>query len=272
VTVWAVCCQKGGVGKTTTAVTLGGLLAQRGRRVLLVDMDPQGSLSAYFGVDPQTVSPSLFELFAPQADVGHLAAQAVRPTGVEGLMLLPASTALATLERRVGPQPGMGRVLQRALEGFGPRYDFVLFDNAPSLGVLLINALAACDQVLIPVQTEYLALHGLERMLHTLEMVSRSLGRPLPYTIVPTFYDARTRASADCLDRLRRAYAASLWPGVIPVDTKFREAARARRPLSHCAPATARGLVAYAQLLEALLATARPAPDRQGTAAAQTVA
>lgn len=256
--IWAVSCQKGGVGKTTTAVTLAGLLAARGHSVLLADLDPQGSATAYFGFDPQQIEPSLYDVFlalrAEDAGGTPPALAAIRSTAVARLALLPASTALATLERRLGAAPGMGRILRRALEPLGARFPHVLLDCGPALGMLMVNALAACDHVVIPVQTDYLALAGLERMQHTLAMIGRSLGREPPSTIVPTFYDARTRASVQCLARLQREYPDQrLWPGVIPVDTQFREAAKAGLPLSHFAP-RARGLAAYAQLLDDLLA------------------
>lgn len=257
--VWAVSCQKGGVGKTTTAVTLGGLLAERGQSVLLIDMDPQGSLTAYFGLDPQTAAPGLYELMTGAPEAGP-PAEAIRPTAVERLALLPASTALATLERQFGARPGMGLILRRALPPLIERFTYLLLDCAPALGVLMVNALAACDHLLIPVQTEYLALHGLDRMLETVRKISRSLGRDIPLTVVPTLYDARTRASQECLARLQHAYAAYLWPGVIPVDTQFREAAQAGLPLSLFAPRT-RGQTAYAQLLDTLTGHLAAAPQ-----------
>jgi chromosome partitioning protein len=251
--VWAVANQKGGVGKTTTAVTLAGSLVRREKSALLVDMDPHGSLSAYFGYDPDTLERSIYSLFQ-QESIGHeLEPEAVlRSTGVDGLQLMPASTALATLDRQLGAQEGMGLVMERSLRQLEGMFDYVVIDCPPVLGVLMVNALAACDRLLVPVQTEYLARKGLERMVHTLELIQRASRRPVPYTIVPTLFDRRTRAARDSLDVLREAYPETLWDGAIPVDNRFREASKRGLPLSTIAPSS-RGVRAYDGLLEFLM-------------------
>jgi chromosome partitioning protein len=247
--IWTVANQKGGVGKTTTTVTLAGLLAARGHATLMVDTDPQGSLTAYFGLDPDNLEHSLYSLFRePMPDPAAL----VRATQVERLYLLPASTALATLDRQLGARSGMGRVIACALMPLASRFEFALIDCSPQLGVLLVNALAACEHLVIPVQTEFLALKGLERMQHTLTMIQRSQRKSLPCTIVPTLFDRRTKASVECLTHLREHYAERVWRSFIPVDTQFREASKAGVPLTNLAP-NARGVQAYSELLDALL-------------------
>ncbi len=250
--VWAVANQKGGVGKTTTTVTLASLLGLQGESVLVVDMDPHGSLSSYFGCIPEDVENSVYSLF--QAGVKgeeRPLASVVHPTEVQGISLLPASTALATLDRQLSEQAGMGLVLRRALERGQKQFQHVFVDCPPVFGILMLNALAACSSLLIPVQTEYLALKGLERMLHTLEMVGRSRRAPLEHLIVPTLYDRRTRAGCDSLAALRKRYTDTLWDGVIPIDTKFRDASQLGRPLPEVLP-DSRGVLAYAELLETL--------------------
>ncbi len=249
--VWAISNQKGGVGKTTTAVNLAGLLANRGCNVLLVDMDPHGSMTAYFGFVPESVSPAVYELFRDDFDADRLP-DLPRQTDVDGISLLPASTALATLDRQLGARHGKGLVLHRALRQLADRFDVVFIDCPPMLGVLMINALAACDELLVPVQTEFLALKGLERMIHTLDMVQKSRARELPYRIVPTLFDRRTRASVDTLRELRRRFPDHLWHGAIPIDTQFREASRQGVPLTVLHP-WSRGSQAYRNLLQSLL-------------------
>ena len=259
--VWSVANQKGGVGKTTTAVTLAGLLAADRTDVLMVDLDPHGSLTTYFGLDPDEVGESVYSLFQGEAGSRPPAEQLVHATSYDHLHLLPASTALATLDRQLGTQEGMGLVLARALVQLAGRFEHVFIDCPPVLGVLMINALAASSQLLVPVQTEFLALKGLERMVRTLSMVMQARRRPLPYLIIPTMFDRRTRASLETLKVLRERYQNELWRSVIPVDTQFREASRQGAPLSLLNP-HARGTIAYSALLNDLLGVDRSGGDR----------
>jgi len=254
--IWAVANQKGGVGKTTTAVNLGGALSLAGYRALLLDMDPHGSLTSYFGLDPDDMPRSLYNLFQAKKGGQALAArELVRNTGFDRLDLIPASTAMATLDRQMGSADGKGLVVSQALGSLREDYDVVLIDCLPQLGVLMINALAACHHLLVPVQTEFLALKGLERMLHTLEMIGRARHRVPAYTILPTMYDPRTRASIETLKVLQTRYPEHLWRSVVPVDTLFREASRLGVPLTVKRPGD-RGSRAYAALMRDMLALA----------------
>ena len=252
--VWAVANQKGGVGKTTTTIALAGLLADAGKRVLVVDLDPHGSMTSYFGHDPDSLEHSSFDLFLHQGSVPQgLPGQLLLATSHERIGLLPSSTALATLERQSPGQSGLGLVIAKSLTQLWHDFDHVLIDSPPLLGVLMVNALAASQQLVIPVQTEFLAVKGLERMVSTLAMINRSRKQALPYTIVPTLFDRRTQASLSTLHLLRDSYPQQLWPAYIPIDTRLRDASRAGRTPSQF-DSSSRGVMAYRALLKHLLA------------------
>lgn len=259
--VWTVANQKGGVGKTTTTISLAGLLAAQRHDTLLVDMDPHGSLTSYLGLDPDVIDRGLYALFETYA-VGtkEPVDTLIRCTELDHIHILPASMALATLDRQLGSREGMGLVLTRALTNVSSRFDFVLIDCPAILGVLMVNALAVCEHLIIPVQTEFLALKGLERMIGTVNMIMRARKIPVPYTIVPTLYDRRTRAARESLLVLRERYANQLCDGVIPIDTQFREASKAGAPISSTAPAS-HGAQAYRMLLDMLLAGGQARPQ-----------
>jgi len=251
--VWSIANQKGGVGKTTTAVSLAGLLSERGLRCLLVDADPHGSLTVYLGNDPDTLRGGLYQLFHQEGGYSReVVKEQIISSQFDNIDVLPASTSMAALDRQMGTKPGMGLVFGKAFKCLSDDYDFVLIDCPPQLGILMVNALAVCDLLLVPVQTEFLALKGLERMVHTLQMIMQSRNTLLNYTVIPTLYDRRTKASRGALEVLQEQYQDNLWPSVIPVDTQFREASRQGIPLSLLAPKT-RGVEAYRNLLAHLL-------------------
>lgn len=248
--IWTVANQKGGVGKTTTTVALAGLAAEQGQRVLVVDLDPHGSLSSYFGQDPDELTNTVFTLFQnPKQICVETAAQLLLPTAFGNIVLLPASTALATLERRAIGKDGMGLVITRALAHLEEDFDLVIIDSPPVLGVLLINALAACERLIIPVQTEFLAIKGLDRMVHTLHMLEHSQKKNMEYVIVPTMYDKRTQASISSLSEIRHRYGVDTWPGKIPIDTQFRNASKQGVP-PNLYVEDSRGVEAYRSLLK----------------------
>ncbi|WP_313517779.1 ParA family protein [Pseudomonas sp.] len=251
--VWAVANQKGGVGKTTSSIALAGLLADAGKRVVVVDLDPHGSMTSYFGHDPDTLDRSNFDLFLHQGTVPQgLPRELLLETSHEQISLLPSSTALATLERQSPGKGGLGLVIAKSLAQLWQDFDHAIIDSPPLLGVLMVNALAASQQLVIPVQTEFLAVKGLERMVNTLAMINRSRKQALPYTIVPTLFDRRTQASMSTLRTLRHAYPEQLWHAYIPVDTRLRDASRAGLTPSQF-DAKSRGVIAYRALLKHLL-------------------
>lgn len=248
--IWAIANQKGGVGKTTTVVALAGLLAQEGKRVLVMDLDPHGSLTSYFKFDPDSIEQSAFDLFMHQGKVPEgLPEQLITATSCPGLDILPASTALATLERKMVGVEGMGLIISKTLALLWDQYDYVLIDNSPSLGVLMINSLAAAQQLIVPVQTEFLAIKGLERMMHTLGMVIKSQKSGLNYMILPTMFDRRTAASMSSLKTIKQTWGDSVWRYAVPVDTKFRDASQAGLVPSML-DAETHGVRSYKKLLE----------------------
>ncbi|MGL5812323.1 ParA family protein [Aeromonas sp.] len=254
--VWTVANQKGGVGKTTTVVSLAGILAQKGQRVLLIDTDPHASLTSYLDFDSDRLEGTLYELFQAAKPSAELVNRMTLKTKFENISLLPASITLATLDRVMGNREGMGLVLKRALLRVQDQYDYVLIDCPPVLGVMMVNALAACDRILVPVQTEFLALKGLERMMKTFEIMQRSKRDKFRYTVIPTMFDKRTRASLMTLQSIKEQYGEAVWNAVIPIDTKFRDASLLHIPPSIYAPGS-RGTYAYETLLNYLDALER---------------
>lgn len=252
--IWTVSNQKGGVGKTTTVVSLAGLLSSWGLRTLVVDLDPHGSLTSYFKMNPDEIALSVYNLFH---DTGRKKTNIdprpyISETEFDGLSILPASTAIATLDRQVAALGGMGLVVTNALKKVADDYDYVIIDSPPMLGILMINALAACQHIIIPSLSEHMALKGLERMVHTVHMVFKSRKNKPSFTIVPTMFDKRTKAARDSLIRLRQSYPDNIWNSVIPIDTKIRDASNEGIPIP-LYDQNSKSAEAYAQLLELLL-------------------
>lgn len=241
---WAIANQKGGVGKTTSTLCLARGLADASQRVLLLDLDPHASLTRAFSVPTDPAPQGTHELFNGRAIAGL-----ARESGYPGIDLVAAQPALATLERRSATQPGLGLALGRALQAVRGHYDYVLLDCPPTLGLLMVNALAAADRLVVPTQTDPLALHGLEGMLRTAAMVERSRARPLSRQILPTLYDRRTRAGTQSLEHLQAHPDADVCPHPIPVDTRLRDAAT----LASEARVAGRGIEAYRDALLWLL-------------------
>jgi len=258
--IWAIANQKGGVGKTTTTLSLGRGLAARGHKVLLIDLDPHSSLTRAFGVPIEPVPQGVQELFAtPPHDIAALA----RTSDIPGLDYLCAQASLATLERRSANQPGLGLALQQALARHGDRHDYILLDCAPTLGLLMINALAAADRLVIPTQAEPLALHGLDGMVRTGEMVERSRKRPLPISVLPTLFDRRTRAGNESVRAMQDRHGERVWEDAIPLDTRISQVAGLVQPIQGD-DYPGRGHAAYRRALDWLLAEearVRPAQE-----------
>lgn len=249
--VWSIANQKGGVGKTTTTVSLAGLLSERNQRVLLVDTDPHSSLTTYLNFDADGIAASLFDLFQLREVSRDTVKPMILQTQFKNIDIIPAHMSLATLDRVMGNRGGMGLILKKALQCLAEDYDYVLIDCPPILGVMMVNALAASDRILIPVQTEFLAMKGLERMMRTLHIMQKSRTSSFRVTIVPTMYDKRTRASLQTLQELKVRFPEQVWASAMPIDTKFRDASIKHMPPSLYAR-SCRGVFAYKTLLNYL--------------------
>ena len=242
--------QKGGVGKTTTVVNLASFLAEAGRKILVVDLDPQGNATSGFGLGSREVDRSIYPVLVGNGSLEDM----ITSAGIEGLSIIPSSRDLAGAEVELVPLSGRERRLARALELVRDHFDYVLMDCPPSLGLLTVNALTAADSVLIPIQCEYYALEGLGQLLATIELVRAHLNPELSIKgVVMTMFDARTTLSADVTAEVRRHMGASVFDTRIPRSVRLAEAPSYGRPISEYSPSS-RGAQAYAALAGELLA------------------
>jgi chromosome partitioning protein len=236
--------QKGGVGKTTTVVNLGSYLALAGERVLIVDLDPQGNATSGFGFDRGSIERSVYDAVVDGTEIGDL----ILPSPVDRLDVVPSAIALAGAELELAPVEGRERRLARQLAEISDRYDYLLIDCPPALGLLTINALTAAESVLIPLQCEYYALEGLTQLLATLNLVRDHLNPDLAIAgVVLTMYDGRTNLSADVAAEARRHLGDLVFDTVVPRSVRLSEAPSHGLPIQLYAPDST-GAVAYAAL------------------------
>src|SRR3954452_15209653 len=248
--VISMCNQKGGVGKTTTTITLGAALAEYGRKVLLVDFDPQGSLSVGLGLNPHEMDLTVYNLLM-QPDVAlH---EVVVPTGVPGMDLLPSNIDLSAAEVQLVHEVGREQTLMRVLAPALDEYDVVLIDCQPSLGLLTVNALTASDGVIVPLECEYFALRGVALLKGTIDKVQQRLNPRLTMIgLLGTMYDSRTLHSREVLRTLVEGWGDDVFHTVIRRTVKFSEATVAGEPLTAYA-STSAGADAYRQLAKEVL-------------------
>ncbi len=259
--IYTLVNQKGGVGKTTTAINLGAYLAYYGQRVLIVDMDPQANATSSLGIDKQTVQNGIYEALLTDSDSNPNILHNPRLK----ISILPSSPALAGAEvELVGLLNREGR-LKKALEPIAERYDYLLIDCPPSLGLLTVNGmLAAQDGLLIPVQCEYLALEGLSQLIQTIDRVRSAIFPKLRVRgVVLTMYDGRTTLSRDVVDEVRRHFPDQVMHHVIPRSVRLAEAPSHGIPISAYDPQST-GAKAYAGLArEVLEGDGKPVPETQ---------
>jgi chromosome partitioning protein len=246
----AVCNQKGGVGKTTTTINLGAALAEQGRRVLLVDFDPQGALSVGLGVQPHELDATIYNLLMER---NLNAADVVIKTSVPGLDLLPSNIDLSGAEVQLVHEVGREFVLGRVLQPLVPDYDVVLIDCQPSLGLLTVNALACADGVLVPLECEYFALRGVALLMETIEKVASRLSPKLAIDgVLATMYDSRTLHTREVLANVVQGFGDTVFHTVISRTVRFPDATVAGEPITQFDPSS-NGATAYRELAKEVL-------------------
>jgi chromosome partitioning protein len=230
--VYAIANQKGGVGKTTTAVNVAACIAEAGYETLLVDVDPQGNATTGLGIE-RNGRPGLYGVLGGEVPV----LEAVQPTGIEHLSLLASTPDLAGATMELPRLPGSETRLRDALAGVRERFAYTLLDCPPSLGPLTVNALVAADRVIVPVQTEYFALEGLAGLLDTLSLIQRELNPRLTVAgMLLTMHDGRTKLAQDVEQEVRKHFPSLVFDTVIPRNVRLGEAPSFGRPVIHHDP------------------------------------
>lgn len=246
----AIANQKGGVGKTTTAVNLSACLAEQGKRVLLVDADPQGNSTSGLGMKKEGDEYSIYDVLINEVPVDS----ATRDTMIETLKLLPAHISLAGAEVELVNMLAREQVLKSALHATKQRFDYVFIDCPPSLGLLTLNALTAANTLLVPIQCEFYALEGLSLLMNTVKLVRKSLNPELDVEgVVLTMFDSRTNLSMQVVEEVKKFFKNKVYDTIIPRSVRLGEAPSFGLPISRYAPGSA-GATAYCALASEMIA------------------
>ena len=250
--VVAVANQKGGVGKTTTTVNLGACLAEMGKRVLLMDLDPQGHVSSGLGIEKSTINSCMYDVVINNVPLRDI----ILPTAFKNLWLAPSTIDLAGAELELVPAISRETRLREALAGYRGQYDFLFIDCPPSLGLLTVNALTAADTLLVPIQCEYYALEGLSQLMNTIHLVRTHLNPDLQLEgVLLTMYDSRTNLSSQVEDEVKKYFRDKVYRTIIPRNVRLSEAPSHGLPIIAYDPKS-KGAEVYSELAKEVIGVA----------------
>lgn len=247
--VIAIANQKGGVGKTTTAVNLSACLGKRGKKTLLIDIDPQGNTTSGLGLDPRAVEQSVYDCIINDVPMGEV----VVKTDFDNLWICPANINLAGAELELVPKPNREYVLRDSIAQIKDDFDFIFIDCPPSLGLITLNSFAATDSVLVPIQCEYYALEGLSQLTNTIKMVKKALNPDISIEgILLTMFDARTNLSIQVVDEVKKFFRDKVFATIIPRNVRLSEAPSFGQPIIEY-DRNSRGAECYTDLAEEVI-------------------